>query len=106
MVGFWRGVFLRLKTILVHYPPLAYLYLFGTIGFLLGKIWRSLGYPVRVVFPTAWLPDYRWAILDIFHAIATTHQSGHTPQEIASWFPGAGFAEVHRRHGNDLTAVK
>lgn len=83
-----------------------YSYFFGTLGFALGKIWRPLSYPLRAVFPTAWLPDYRWAILDTFDAIATTHQSGHTPDEIDKWLQAAGFSEVQQRQGNDFVGKK
>jgi len=105
-VRFWRAVFLALKPQFGHYPPLIYSYLFGTLGFGLGKIWRPLSYPLRAVFPTAWLPDYRWTILDTFDAIATTHQSGHTPEEIEGWLRTAGYAEVRQVHGNDFVARK
>lgn len=105
-VRFWRSVFLKLKPFFGHYPPLMYSYFFGTLGFALGKIWRPLSYPLRAVFPTAWLPDYRWAILDTFDAIATTHQSGHTPDEIDKWLQAAGFSEVQQRQGNDFVGKK
>jgi SAM-dependent methyltransferase len=105
-VKMWRGIFLMLKPLFKHYPPLIYSYFFGTLGFFLGRIWRPLSYPLRVVFPTAWEPDYRWAILDTFDAVATTYQSGHTPQEIDSWMQAAGFAQVLQRQGNDFVGVK
>jgi ubiquinone/menaquinone biosynthesis C-methylase UbiE/uncharacterized protein YbaR (Trm112 family) len=103
-VRFWRGVFLALKPVFKHYPALVYAYLFGTLGYGLGKIWRPLSYPLRAVFPTAWLPDYRWTILDTFDAIATTHQSSHTPQEIEGWLRAAGFAQIRQLQGNDFLA--
>lgn len=106
MVRFWRSIFLGMKPLLGHYPPLIYSYLFGSLGFALGKIWRPLSYPLRAIFPTAWLPDYRWAVLDTFDAIATTHQSGHTPAEIESWLHSAHFTEVNQRQGNDFLATK
>jgi hypothetical protein len=99
-------LFLILKPLFGHYPPLVYSYLFGTFGFGLGKLWRPLSYPLRAVFPTVWLPDYRWAILDTFDAIATTHQSGHTPSEIEHWLRAAGFSEVRHVQGNDFVADK
>jgi len=105
-VRFWRRVFMMLKPLFGHCPPLLYSYFFGTLGFALGKIWRPLSYPLRAVFPTVWLPDYRWTILDTFDAIATAHQSGHTPDEIAGWLKAAGFTEVHQRQGNDFLARK
>jgi ubiquinone/menaquinone biosynthesis C-methylase UbiE/uncharacterized protein YbaR (Trm112 family) len=105
-VRFWRAVFLGLKPLFRHYPPLAYSYLFGTLGFALGKVWRPLSYPLRVVFPTAWLPDYRWTILDTFDAVATTYQSGHTPTEIDGWLRDAGFAKVRQVAGSDFVARK
>lgn len=105
-VRIWRGVFLALKPLFKHYPPLVYSYLFGTLGFLLGKIWRPLSYPLRAIFPTAWLPDYRWTILDTFDAVATTYQSGHTPDEIEGWLRDAGFSKVHHVAGNDFVATK
>lgn len=106
MVRFWRGVFLTMKPVFKHYPPLLYSYLFGTLGYALGKIWRPLSYPLRVIFPTAWLPDYRWTILDTFDAVATTYQSGHTPEEIEGWLHDAGFAKIHHVAGNDFVATK
>jgi len=105
-VQFWRGVFMRFKPLFGHYPPLLYSYLFGSLGYALGKIWRPLSYPLRMLFPIALLPDYRWTILDTFDAIATTHQSGHTPEEIESWLREAGFSEVMQREGNDWVARK
>jgi len=105
-VRFWRAVFLGLKPLFRHYPPLVYSYLFGSLGFALGKVWRPLSYPLRVVFPTVWLPDYRWTILDTFDAIATTHQSGHSPAEIDGWLREAGFASVRQVAGNDFVATK
>ena len=106
MVRFWRGVFKALKPAFKHYPPLVYSYIFGTLGYGLGKLWRPLSYPLRVVFPTAWLPDYRWTILDTFDAIATTHQSSHTPQEIEGWLRAAGFKDVRQVQGNDFLASR
>jgi ubiquinone/menaquinone biosynthesis C-methylase UbiE/uncharacterized protein YbaR (Trm112 family) len=106
MVRFWRGVFLALKPVLKHYPALAYAYLFGSLGYFLGKIWRPLSYPLRTVLPTAWLPDYRWTILDTFDAIATTYQSSHEPQEIEGWLRTAGFTEVRQLQGNDFLASR
>jgi SAM-dependent methyltransferase len=105
-VRFWRGVCLKLKPFFGHYPPLIYSYFFGTLGFALGRIWRPLSYPLRAIFPTVWLPDYRWAILDTFDAIATTHQSGHTPDEVEGWLRATGFAKVRQRQGNDFVADK
>lgn len=105
-VRFWRAVFLGLKPLFRHYPPLVYSYLFGTLGFALGRVWRPMSYPLRAVFPTAWLPDYRWSILDTFDAVATTHQSGHTPAEIDGWLRDAGFAKVRQVAGNDFVAGK
>jgi len=105
-VRLWRGFFLKLKPLFGQFPPLIYSYFFGTLGFILGKIWRPLSYPLRALFPTVWLPDYRWTILDTFDAIATTHQSGHSPKEIDGWLTAAGFTEVWQRQGNDFIAVK
>ena len=106
LVRFWRWLFRGMWPVLGHYPPLIYSYLFGSLSFFLGKIWRPLSYPLRVAFPTVWLPDYRWAILDTFDAIATTHQSGHTPTEVAEWFQHAGFADINGRGGNDFVGTK
>lgn len=105
-VKMWRFIFQVLKPLFKHYPPLIYSYVFGTIGFYLGKIWRPLSYPLRLVFPTAWEPDYRWAILDTFDAIFTSFQSGHTPEEVDSWLRQSGFIVVHQRQGNDFVAQK
>lgn len=106
MVRFWRGVFLMLKPIFKHYPPLLYSYVFGTLGYAIGCIWRPLSYPLRAIFPTAFLPDYRWTILDTFDAIATTHQSGHTSKEIEGWLQDAGYVSIHNVGGNDFVASK
>jgi SAM-dependent methyltransferase len=105
-VRFWRSLFLMLKPYFGLYPPLLYSYIFGTIGFVLGKIWLPLSYPLRILFPTVWLEDYRWTILDTFDAIVTTHQSGHKPQEIDSWLRAAGFSEIIHRQNNDFIAIK
>jgi ubiquinone/menaquinone biosynthesis C-methylase UbiE/uncharacterized protein YbaR (Trm112 family) len=105
-VKMWRAIFQFLKPIFKHYPPLVYSYLFGTIGYGLGKVWRPLSYPIRVFFPTAWEPDYRWAILDTFDAIATTFQSGHTPEEVEKWLRSSGFEVINHRQGNDFVARK
>jgi len=105
-VRFWRRVFQWLKPSLGLYPPLIYSYFFGSLGFVLGKIWRPLSYPLRLVFPTVWLADYRWAILDTFDAIATTHQSSHHPEEIQSWLAAAGFSKIGQVQGNDFVATK
>lgn len=94
MTRFWRGFFLAIKPLFKHYPPLVYSYVFGTLGFLLGKVWLPLSYPVRALFPTVYLPDYRWTILDTFDAIATSHQSGHTPEEVKKWLHEAGFGTI------------
>lgn len=105
-VRIWRSVFMKLKPLFGHYPPLIYSYFFGSLGFALANIWRPLSYPLRAVFPTVWLPDYRWAILDTFDAVATNYQSGHMPEEIAGWLHVAGFAEVRQRQGNDYVGRK
>jgi SAM-dependent methyltransferase len=105
-VRFWRNVFLFLKPLFGYYPPLIYSYIFGSLGFVLGKIWRPLSYPLRVLFPTVWLKDYRWTILDTFDAIATSHQSGHNPDEIENWLLTAGFSKVIHRQENDFVAIK
>lgn len=97
---------MKLKPLFGHYPPLIYSYFFGSLGFALANIWRPLSYPLRAVFPTVWLPDYRWAILDTFDAVATNYQSGHMPEEIAGWLHVAGFAEVRQRQGNDYVGRK
>jgi hypothetical protein len=99
-------VFVRLKPMFGHYPPLAYSYLFGTPGFALGKVWRPLSYAPYAVFPTAWLTDYRWIIFDTFYAVATTYQSGHTPTEIDRWLREAGFVSVRQVAGDDFVATK
>jgi len=105
-VRFWRWIFQRLWPTLRHYPPLIYTYLFGSLGFALGKIWRPLSYPLRAIFPTAWLPDYRWAILDTFDAVTPNHQSSHTPTEIENWLRQAGFASIQHQGGNDFVGKK
>lgn len=105
-VKMWRTIFKILKPLFKHYPPLIYSYIFGTLGFYLGKIWRPLSYPLRLIFPTAWEPDYRWSILDTFDAISTSFQSGHTPQEVDSWLRESGFTVVRQRQGNDFVGQK
>lgn len=105
-VRLWRGIFVALKPIFKHYPPLMYSYLFGTLGYALGKIWLPLSYPLRAVFPTAWLPDYRWTILDTFDAVATTYQSGHPPVEIEGWLRQAGFSKIHQVTATRFLATK
>jgi ubiquinone/menaquinone biosynthesis C-methylase UbiE len=106
MVRFWRSIFISLRPILSFYPPLVYSYLFGTVGYLLAKIYRPLSYPIRAVFPTAYLPDYRWTILDTFDAVATSYQSGHDPEDIEDWLNKANFSKVLQRKHNDFTATK
>lgn len=106
MISLWRRIFLYLKPFFGHYPPLIYSYIFGSLGYVLGKIWRPLSYPLRAIFPTAWLPDYRWSILDTFDAVATTYQSGHTSEEILTWFREAKFTQIYNRQGNDFVGEK
>lgn len=106
MVKLWRAVFMALRPMLGHYPPLLYSYFFGSIGYGLGWVWRPLSYPLRAVFPTVWLPDYRWAILDTFDAIATNWQTGHDSDEIAKWLENAVFSSVCHVGGNDFVATK
>jgi len=104
MVRFWRAVFLELRPFFGYIPPLIYSYVFGTVGYFLGRLYRPLSYPLRAFFPTALLPDCRWSILDTFDAIATTHQSGHSPAEIESWLHAANFSKIVQRQGNDFVA--
>ena len=108
MVRLWRKIFLILRPLFKFYPPLIYSYFFGTLSFLLAKIWKPLSYPLRAIFPTALLPDYRWTILDTFDAISTSFQSGHTPQEIEDWLKRAGFVNVVQRNNenNDFIGTK
>lgn len=106
MVRFWRAIFLKLRPVFKHFPPLIYSYLFGALGYYLGKLWRPLSYPLRAVFPTAWLPDIHWTILDTFDAVATTYQSGHTPEEIERWLHDAEFSKIQHVAGNDFVAMK
>ena len=94
MVCFWRNVFIKLRQLFGHYPPLIYTYLFGTLDFILGKIWRLLSYPLRSIFPTAFLPDYEWMILETFDAVSTSYQSGPVPKEIQAWRSKAGFERI------------
>lgn len=106
MVRFWRAVFQGLKPWCKYRPALIYSYIFGSLGYGMGKLWRPLSYPLRAIFPTAWIPDYRWTVLDTFDAVATTHQSGHTPVEIEGWLKQAGFAAIFHRQNEDFIAVK
>ena len=108
MVKFWRYIFLKMRPQLKFYPPLFYSYFFGTITFVLGKIWIPLTYPLRIIFPTVWSLDYRWLILDTFDAVATSYQSGHTPLEVRSWFIKAGFFKITKtnKKSNDFTGIK
>ena len=108
MVRLWRKIFLILRPLFKFYPPLIYSYFFGTLSFLLAKIWKPLSYPLRAIFPTALLPDYRWTILDTFDAISTSFQSSHTPQEIEDWLKRAGFVNVVQRNNenNDFIGTK
>ena len=108
MVTLWRKIFMQLKPVLKFYPPLVYSYFFCTIAFILGKIWRPLTYPLRIIFPTVWCLDYRWSVLDTFDAITTSYQSGHTPLEVQSWLTKAGFVKIVQRNdnSNDFTGKK
>lgn len=105
-VRFWRFVFNSLKPIFGYYPPLIYSYFFGSLGYIIGKIWLPLSYPLRIIFPTVWLKDYKWAILDTFDAIATSYQSGHSPEEINNWLKQANFSKINNINGNDFNSVK
>jgi len=105
-VRFWRNIFQGLKPIFGHYPPLVYSYLFGSLIYFLGRIWKPLGYLLRPVIPTVWSPDYQWSILDTFDAVATTHQSGHTTQEIESWLQESGFTEWRQIMPNNYIAQR
>ncbi len=106
MVCFWRNIFIKLRPVCGHYPPLIYSYLFGTLGFILGKIWRPLSYPLRAIFPTAFLPDYQWMILETFDAISTSYQSGHVPSEIKQWLNNSGFKKIIHVKDNDFIGTK
>jgi len=107
-VKLWRYIFFKLQPFFKFYPPLIYSYIFGTITFILGKIWRPLSYPLRIIFPTVWCPDYRWLILDTFDAVATSYQSGHTPKEVEKWLIDAGFVKINyiNENTNDFIAIK
>jgi len=72
----------------------------------LGKIWRPLSYPLRSIFPTAFLPDYEWMILETFVAVSTSYQSGHVPKEIQAWLSKAGFERITQVKSNDFIARK
>jgi SAM-dependent methyltransferase len=106
-VKLWRYIFLKLNPLFKFYPPLIYSYFFGTITFILGKIWRPLSYPLRIIFPTVWSLDYRWLILDTFDAITTSYQSGHTPLEVRSWLVDAGFIKIKHtnKNANDFVGI-
>ena len=106
MVCFWRNIFIKLRPVCGHYPPLIYSYLFGTLGFILGTIWRPLSYPLRAIFPTAFLPDYQWMILETFDAISTSYQSGHVPSEIKQWLNNSGFKKIIHVKDNDFIGTK
>lgn len=101
VVKFWRYFFMKLNPILKFYPPLVYSYFFGTITFIVGKIWKPLTYPMRIFFPTVWSLDYRWLILDTFDAITTSYQSGHTPSEVRRWLVDSGFKKIDHINLND-----
>lgn len=105
-VVFWRKLFQLSRPLFGYRLMLAYSYFFGGIGYFLGKLWRPLSYPMRIFFPTVWLQDYRWAILDTFDAISTVHQTGHKPNEISNWMKRAKFKSIANKNGNDFVGLK
>jgi hypothetical protein len=65
-----------------------------------------LSYPLRAIFPTAFLPDYQWMILETFDAISTSYQSGHVPSEIKQWLNNSGFKKIIHVKDNDFIGTK
>lgn len=74
-----------------HCLALTYSTILCTLLQPLGNIWIPLTYPIRLFFPTIYLPDLRWAILDTFDSITTRYQSTHTSSEVKQWFSQSGL---------------
>ena len=79
----------------IWYRP-ALLYTFVTVSVFgpISKISRSLGRIFKIPFPFISLPDKNWSLLDTFDSITPSHQSGHEPYEVFSWFKNSGFKNI------------
>ena len=93
-VKIWRKIFKVLWPIAGHLPAFLYSKFFGTLTYYISKIHIFLTYPIRIIFPTAVLPDVRWSVLDTFDKITTRFQSGHTEEQVVSWFKSFGFKNI------------
>lgn len=93
-VNFWRKIFKFLTPVLGFYPALIYSYFFGSINFLLAKIYKPLSYPLRIFFPSVCLPDFKWSILDTFDSVTPSYQSGYDLYEVSGWFLDSNFTKL------------
>lgn len=96
-VVFWRKLFNSMTPKVKQRAALIYSKLLCTLLHPIGRVWRPLTYPVRLIFPTVYLPDLRWSILDTFDSLTTSYQSTHTGEEVASWMSSHGFRDVRQQ---------
>lgn len=96
-VAFWRRVFNSMSPEVKHRAALIYSKLLCTVLHPIGKLWRPLTYPIRLIFPTVYLPDLRWSVLDTFDSLTTSYQSTHTGEEVSSWMSSHGFRDVRQQ---------
>lgn len=93
-VTLWRKIFNALPETIRFKAALRYSEILCTALQPLADFWRPLTYPVRVIFPTVYLADLRWSILDTFDSLTTSFQSTHEFAEARRWFSGAGYSRV------------
>lgn len=93
-VSLWRKIFNSLPPEKKNKAALAYSEFFCRSLQPIADLWRPLTYPIRAIFPTVYLPDIRWSILDTFDSITTSYQSTHTYEELKVWFESAGFVDI------------
>jgi len=93
-VTLWRNLFNRLPENRKHTLAFAYSKFWCTLMQPIGDFFRPLTYPVRIIFPTVYLADLRWSILDTFDSLTTSFQSTHTYPEAKTWFEDADFTRT------------
>jgi SAM-dependent methyltransferase len=92
-VQMWRRLFQALWPVTGHYPALAYSY---AATYMLRPFGRFpvIRNAIRLPFPSVYLPDIRWSVLDTFDSVTPSFQSGHDGEEVSSWLVSAALEEV------------
>lgn len=93
-VQIWRKIFATLWPIFGYRPALLYTFVTVSVFGPISKISRSLGRIFKIPFPFISLPDKNWSLLDTSDSITPSHQSGHEPYEVFSWFKNSGFKNI------------